>query len=402
VNFSDSATIDAFGRLRVGNPQVLFDTAQQYGDSALLWENTTSGTGAVSNLLNSSSVQMSTGGTLSGAKVIRSSRVYHRYQPGMSLHIVKSFVPCGTVSNLRQRYGYFDASNGLFLENDGTGWFFVRRTNVTGTPVDTRVAQANWNIDKMDGTGRSGVTLDFTKSTILETDLQWLGHGRVRLGFSVGGQFYYAHQFLNANSLSAPYMSTACLPIRFELENTGATSGTNTVMQTCAAIISEGGFDVTRGLPFATANAVAGISVTTRRPILTVRAKTTGPNSVRNTGHIYLAQASVACTNNSSLIEIVQNGTLTGASFSAVNSTYSLADVDTSATTISGGVVTHAFVAPAGSGTNNALNTQFNEFQLIPLVYSALGNVQDTVTLVATSQSGTSNCIGMFGWKEVY
>lgn len=337
VKFADSASNDAFSRIRTSHPVTLFDSMQQYGDNALVWENSFTGTGAVSNLLNESSVILSTGGTGSGAKVTRSTRAYHRYQPGKSQMILMTFTLGTAVSNLRRRVGYFDANNGLFLEQISSGVSFVRRTNVTGTPTDTAVAQASWNIDKFDGTGPSGITLDFTKTQIMVIDLQWLGAGRVRFGFDINGIIYLAHQSLHANILSTVYMTTACLPIRLEIENTGVTSGTNTMQHICSAVISEGGFQGNYGFQFSEANTV-GVGVTIRRPILSIRAKTTGPNSVRNTGHILLKAVEVMATSNSCLFEVVLNGTLTGASFAAVNATYSLAERDSSATAISGGI----------------------------------------------------------------
>lgn len=393
---------DAFSRLRVSQPAGLFDSMQQYGNNDLIWEGQATGTGTVSNLLNESTVQLSTGGNANGAKYVRQTRAYHRYLPGKSQLVFTTFVmDGGAVANLRRRVGYFDDSNGIFLELAGNALSIVRRTNVTGTPVDNSVAQASWNLDPMNGSGPSGITLDMSKAQILVIDLQWLGVGRVRVGFDINGIVYYVHEFLNANSLTTVYMTTACLPIRFEIENTGVTSGTNTFRHICSAVISEGGTEDQTGFQWSTNLNTAGPAVTTRRPILSLRAKTTGPNSVRNTGQILLRDfETIPNSNNGFRWELVLNGTLTGASFANVNANYSIAQVDTAASAITGGVVFDSgYVASSASVRGFSFASLFRR---LPLVYSGLNNVQDTVSLVCTSLSGTANPLASMTWQELY
>jgi len=106
------------------------------------------------------------------------------------------------------------------------------------------VAQANWNLDKLDGTGASGLTLDFTKNQIFIIDFQWLGVGRVRVGFEYRGMLYYCHEFNFANEASGVYMSNPNCPIRYEIINdgTGAEDSFDTI---CSTVISEGGIEQT-------------------------------------------------------------------------------------------------------------------------------------------------------------
>jgi hypothetical protein len=145
-------------------------------------------------------------------------------------------------TGITRREGLFDDQNGLFLEDNGTNYGLVTRSYVTGSAVDTRVAQANWNKDKMDGTGVSGITLDFTKTQILWMDYEWLGVGRVRMGFVVDGMFYVAHEFLHTNALSEVYMSTPNLPLRSEIINDG-NGEASSMTQICSTVSIEGGVD---------------------------------------------------------------------------------------------------------------------------------------------------------------
>ena len=191
---------DAFGRLRTSSPLTLFDSSHRYRDNGL-WA-TSSGTGGTTTFdANAGLVTLNTT-TASGSSIVRETTKCFSYQPGKSLLVMSTFVMNAPQTNLRQRVGYYGASNGMFLEQDGTTVAFVERSAVTGSVVDTKVAKASWNIDKMDGTGPSGYTLDLTKAQIFWMDIEWLGLGTVRLGFIINGQFVHCHSFHHANIVS--------------------------------------------------------------------------------------------------------------------------------------------------------------------------------------------------------
>jgi len=170
---------------------------------------------------------------------IRQTFQRFNYQPGKSMLIMLTGI-LGDGIGLTRRCGYYDDNNGLFFSLESGTVKVVRRTSVTGSPVDNKVSQSDWNIDKMDGSGDSGIILDFDKAQLFLIDFEWLGLGRVRMGFVVNGRIYYCHQFLNGNSLSAVYMSTPNLPLRYEISNDG-TGGAGTLQHVCSTVISEGG-----------------------------------------------------------------------------------------------------------------------------------------------------------------
>lgn len=398
VTFNDGPSIDAFSRLRVSDTTTLFDSTAQYGNNALVWESAVVGTGVLSNSTATSAVQLSTGGTASGAKCTRQTQVYFRYQPGRSQLVLQTFVMGAASTNLRRRVGYFDDNNGVYLEQTSTGPSVVIRSATSGSPVNTSVAQAAWNRDPLDGTGDSGITLDLTKTQILVIDLQWLGVGRVRIGFDINGTIYYCHEFLHANTtFTTVYMQTASLPLRQEIENTGITSGTNTLQAICGAVIAEGGFDAGRGQQFAAGNAATGISVTTRRPIYSIRAKTTGPSSVRNTGQIIVEDINMLAGTKDIYYEIVKSPTsLTGASWAAYDATNSLVEVDIAATAISGGQVLAAGYCTAGQTARISLSAY------LPLVYTGLNSTQHSLSVVMTSLSTATTSYANITWREFF
>jgi hypothetical protein len=173
------------------------------------------------------------------------------------------------VATTTKRVGYFDATNGLFLELDGVaGVNLVRRSGSSVATVS--VAQAAWNVDPFDGTGPSGITLDFTKTQILVCDFEWLGVGSCRMGFNVGGATYYAHEFENSNIGAAVYMSTPNLPIRYELATSAGVVATLDCI--CATVMSEGGSQ-NQGTPYSYVRtaATAAIATTVETAILRIR-----------------------------------------------------------------------------------------------------------------------------------
>jgi hypothetical protein len=403
-------SVNTFGNIKVATALTLFDSQQQYGDDAKIWENVFVGAGAVASLLNESTVQMSAGSTTSGDSCIRASRMYHRYQPGNGHCVLTTFcLDTAAVSNCRKRVGYFDVSNGIFFEQNGTtDVALTRRTNVSGTPSDTdRTVQANWNLDNLSGTGGSanpsGILADWTKAQHMRIQLQWLGVGMWEVEFLHGDSYIKVHRGRAANVLSTVYMTTANLPVRFEITNVGTAGSIGTMRQICAAVRSSGGAVDVEGKPCIAANGATAISVTTRAPVLSVRAKTTGPNSVRNTGHIHPVHVDVNVGGNSIYYELVLNATLggTAAVWTDVDATNSLAEFDIASTTITGGrVVASGYIAP-GNGTVRGAATE-SLFRDHPLVYTSLKNTQDQLSLVATSFTGTATVAGAFYLEDQY
>jgi hypothetical protein len=204
------------------------------------------------------------------------------------------------------------SSNGYYLEQDNTTVSFVERSFVTGVVVNTPVTQSSWNVDPMNGSGPSGITLDLTKSQILFMDLEWLGVGTVRIGFVIDGEFRVCHKFHHANLITSTYITTASLPLRYEITNTGVTSGISTLKQICSTVLSEGGYQLNGlqqavGIPVATPRtlAVAG----TFYPIVSLKLKTS-PNRL-DAIVICTAISIIATTSGDYNWQLIASGTTT-------------------------------------------------------------------------------------------
>ena len=234
--------LDSFGRLRVSNPLTLFNSSHRYAKNDLWFEDTT---GTASSTFNAPEglIDMNIG-TASGDEVLRETTKVFVYQPGKSLLVMNTFTFDTAKTNLRQRVGYFGSDNGIFLQQNDSTVSFVMRSYVTGSSVDTTINQSSWNGDKLDGTGASGLTLDLTKVQIQWMDLEWLGAGQVRIGFIINGIFIICHTFYAANVIGQTYMTTASLPLRYEITNTGTVATPSELKQICSTVISEGGAEL--------------------------------------------------------------------------------------------------------------------------------------------------------------
>ena len=386
--------VDAFGRLRSSAPYTLFDSQNRYAKNDL-WSEATATGGTVTYDANASTVLLNVT-TSSGSEVVRQTYRSFSYQPGKGLLVMNTFVMDTAKAGVRARVGYFNTQNGVFLERADSAVRFVRRTFTSGAAVDTVVEQANWNGDKLDGTGDSGLTLDLTKAQILWEDFEWLGVGSVRIGFVIDGQFIVCHTFQNANNLNAVYMTTAILPVRYEITNTSAPASASTLKQICSSVISEGGYEKKVALDVArmtTAN--AGIS-TSFVPLVSIRLASgrTGAVVIPD-GYSVLPTAASATTFE---VVLVKNPTLTGASWAATSS--SNVEADLSATSYTGGtIVQQQFVL--SSTQSSGLTAGGSDYNWDLQLGATIGGTSDIYTLAVRALSGTHNAIGSMSFWDL-
>ena len=388
---------DAFGRGRTAHPVALFNVFFQYDTQPLLMQTVVNGSATATKTANESSVTLSTVDGTTAHGVDFQSKQYLRYEPGKSLLIAMTGIIGAAKANVRSQVGYFDANDGAFFDqNNGIG--VTVRTSTSGSPVDATVLQASWNLDKMDGTGSSGVSIDLTKGQIFIIDLQWLGSGRVRFGFDVNGVVIYCHQVQNANLITLPYMNTACLPLHWAIHNTGTASGATTMQANCGAVISEGGNDIPASLTFGVGNAALVTSINTTRTALLTISPTLTFNSIVNRSRISAVELDIYNNDGTTggYWELVYNGSLGGSPVYNSVDANSCVEFDVAGTTCTGGTVVAAGTCqPAHSLTTIVL------FSKLPITLNGAGSTQDVLTLCVRAYSGTiSGAAGAFRWRE--
>ena len=375
---------DAFGRLRISNPYTLFDSQNRYFLNSKFFSYTVDGA-SIDYSSNESTVYLNIS-TGSNAYALRETKHVFEYQPGKSLLILNTFVFNQKKSNLVQRTGYYGQLNGIFLElSDDV--YIVKRNN----GVDTKVSQANWN-------GTTLCQLDITKAQIFWIDIEWLGMGNVRAGFIINGKYVTCHTFRHANYVTNVYMTTACLPLRYEIYNTGTTSSNSTMKQICSTVISEGGYEPRLPL-FSQLNSNVAVGF----PTLTVAGKLYPLVSVRLTSNTLDAIVTIkqmdfiVATKDSIRWVLVLNPTLTGANW-VPHRTSNLVEVDITSTDMTGGTeVNSGLVLESGTGVidSSSFNHQIGRY-ISNGVYTS-----DVFTLAASGFSASAQVGAMISWSQL-
>lgn len=383
------STVDAFGRLRVTSPYTIFDSQSRFAaDTQYSYVTATGGTTTYNT--NKSSVDLAVT-TSSGSTVLAQTFRVFPYQPGKGLLTLQTFTMATAKTNLTQRVGYYSAYNGVYLEQGPNGVTFVVRTYTGGSVDNTRyVAQANWNGDKLNGTGPSGVTLDLTKTQILWFDFEWLGVGNVRCGFVINGQFVVCHTFQNANIGTSVYMQTAILPLRFEITNTGATASASTLQMICSSVQSEGGYEQTSQI-FTARRTDDGVTIAnntnlTFTPLVSIRVNSSYYGAIVIPQGILFHPTASGSTGYE--IVLVRNATLTGATWAGAVLSSGQVDVDLAATAMTAtvdNIIQTSFSAQSAQATDTAVvPTGYNFDIQIGYTASLSGNgfgTSDTYTL---------------------
>lgn len=390
---------DAFGRLRISNPVTLFDSSHRYTDNEL-WSTALAVSGTATFNANQGLMDLEVA-TTSGSEVIRESTVVTSYQPGKSLLVLTTFSMNDAKTNLRQRVGYYGAANGIFLELENAVLSFVKRSSVTGSVVDTKVTQANWNVDKLDGTGPSGVTLDITKAQILFVDIEWLGVGTVRTGFVIDGKMILCHSFHHANTVEATYITTASLPLRYEIKSTNTAASTSVLKQICSTVISEGGYEL-RGQQRS-----LGLGVTAPRdlaasgteyPIVGIRLKSTRLDAV-----VIPTAVSLIGVGNNAIFKwkLQQGGTVSGGSWTSVASG-SPVEYNLSGTSSSGGTTLAAgYISTDNQGASVPVVIDKSNLFRYQLRRNGTTSSPEEFTVIVETNANGNDIYAEVGWEEV-
>lgn len=344
VRFTEgSQQFDSFGTTKVSQATTLGDYSHDMHEDTEAYSTLTASGGSVSYLSAESAVILATDGTI-GSRAQQTTNRYHHYFVGIGL-LAAMTTACGDTGKAgnKRRWGYFDDSDGMFFQLNGTTLELVMRSSTTGSVVEDVVPQSEWNADRVDGTGPSLITLDITNVNIWWFDLQWLGSGRVRCGiFSPDGTRLVVHTMQHANMLPRAYMRSGSLPIRMENINTGVTGASSELRFQAATVKAEAALTPVF-YNYACSGTPTGTVIGTDTPVASIRAATTF-NSKPNRTFIKLDSISVFVSGGPVRCQIIENTVLTGATWPSV---YGAAEVDRSATARSGGKsVKTVFLAP--------------------------------------------------------
>lgn len=379
--------LDAFGRLRISEPFTLFDSQNRYIDGEQFSSLTATG-GNVVYVANESSFNLNVSST-NGSSVIRQSKTVQAYQPGKSLLTMNTFAMATLKANLRQRVGYFTEGNGIYFEANGTSLFLVIRSSTTGVVVEERIPQANWNGNTL----LSGTVLDPTLTQIFWNDVEWLGVGNVRAGFVINGQFIVCHTFQHANQPgnTTVYMTTATLNPRYEITNTGGTSGNSTMKQICSTVISEGGFTPTTKIGYVTntTNVTRVSSANTLTSLCSIRLNPAYPDAVVVPAQIDLLLIDVRYGQ----FQLIENATFTTSWSNVANSVVQ--------TSIHSNTITDGTLVYAGLTSSRDEVEIGDDIKKRLQLWRDTAGTTSTLTLAVAYTQANSDLLWKFGWEEL-
>jgi hypothetical protein len=399
ASIADGPNLDSFSRLRVSNPTGLWQAQMTYNIPTLVYESITAQSGAaIAHDATNRCATHTFAATPNGGKAYLQSYEYIQYQPGKSQLAFITFNFISTAANVLKFAGYSDGVNGVELQQNGTAVQIVLYSSTTNG--NQTIPQASWNIDAMNGSGPSGATLDLTKTQILVIDLQALYAGRVRVGFDIGGNIVYVHEFVHSNVIATPYIAEASLPIRCGMTCTDTAS--TTMRFICASVISEGGQEEAGAYNFSTeGTGTAGNGA--RAHILSVRPKALF-NSIKTRVKFVLDSVDYTVTGaNPVKFELVIGQAISGTTtFADVSANYSAFETNTVGT-ISGSpdLAWNSSYCPATGSVKSSVAKNISNKYPITLNAAGANRANGTLSVLATGIGGTSACRVVMNWKEI-
>jgi hypothetical protein len=380
-------------RLKVSPFQTVFFNTFQYGKETDVWDEKVVGVGTATWNSNSSNVIMEVGSTV-GSKVIRQTKNVMRYIPGRPASLAFAIRFEQPKVGIRRRFGLFDDNDGIYFEDDGGTYSYVIRTSTSGITTETRVGRDEWNGEKFDGNGWTGVNADPTKQQMISFNYEWYGAGTVEVSWLMKGETIKSHTFDNSNTNDYVWCSTPFLPIRCEIENITGVAGTHYLYQGSNSLIQEGNTDKLGTLVSQT-TPITGKTMpaaNTFYPIISLRLKSDELSAV------LLLRSLQAVTNDNTNIywRLIENGTLTNPTWTNHPNPDSFTQYDLSATAISGGRLILAGFTVAGGSTLNEIDRLAD----LQLGRSGIGTVSDIFTIACASPNTNKASLAVLNWIE--
>jgi len=402
-----------FNRIRVVQAQKLFDNQLQYDDQPVFWDQEIIGTASTSHDPNNSADDLTV--IAAGDKIIRQLKEYQRYQSGNGQVIKMTYTPDINSDEiefvLRSSSGAFDGST-------------------PGVPFDKIIPRSEWNYDKLDGNGVSGINLNLDKSEIFLPDLEWLSVGTVRFGFDIAGKFRLCHAMHNANEIRGAYMSTANLPARHLIERVGNTIiqevGYNdhangvivrykannqtqgTLKQICTAIESEGGLEEESGFPFSGGAGATSIILASGASFIAAAQHQLLFNGIENRAKYIPQLAVISSTDAPIFVEYIYNPEVVGGTFVPVvgDKFNSIMERNTTATSLVGGnvIFSETIIASVGGGNRPSVSgsSKTTLVSKLPFGIGINGDTPIPFAIRVTNINGTTTELYYsFEWKEI-
>lgn len=406
LNVKIPTVTDMTNRLRIARPNKILENVWQYDLQPRIWSTSVTGSGTVSGpgQKDPAYAQMATT-TASGDKAVLRTKRFLVYQPFRTHVLTMAVILNEGKANLVKRFGQYTNFNGWYFEQNNTEFYVGYRNNSfepTGT-IDTRIERADWNVDRLDGTGPSGLDIADLLGNALTFVIEYVWHGTqgIRYEIEYFDTLYPVHEVIWSASDNKPFARSALLPLQYEIENTGAVSSDTTMYVGPASFNIEGG-EERAGLRFAIGNGATGVtaaSTTVPAYILGIRPKTTF-NGVNNRGS--LTPLSYQIFSDADIyFEIQLQAIPTNGTWTSIDTT-SVTEYSTDFTTLS--ATGYTIAAGYVSGSNNRAGNIAESFEDLETVSIDTLNASAQLAIVVRAYKISGNAVvrASLKWKETY
>jgi hypothetical protein len=206
------------------------------------------GTIAYNATKNSASLDVT---AASGDVAIIQSKQFHPYYPAHAQQAVFTMIGFIPQTDVTKRIGYFSSDtvspfdtvkDGFYLESSGGVVSLV--ISKGGTAIT--IPQSAW-LDPLNGTGSSGLTVDWNNFQVFMIDFLYLGGTTVNLYWTANGRRHLVHQHHHSNNFADVIMDHPSQPIRAEIRSTGGAGDFDFVCGQVSSQINSFNFN---GVPF--------------------------------------------------------------------------------------------------------------------------------------------------------
>lgn len=231
---------DPFNRPYFIQPIEIGSTDHRLGKLPREWDEVLTGAATSVADLQEVSIKMTTGTDATDA-VTRQTYRQFEYIRGNAQFCIISLNPGGPAkANNERLWGMGDERNGVFFGIDQNGFKVLRRSYISGVTVDYPTYQQDFNGDRLDGTGPSGITIDLTKHQLFKIQFSWLGTNVIQFRYLIGGKQIIIHTINVANEISTPWSQSGSYPLHVQNKNTGIAPSPTTLSISCTAVYTAG------------------------------------------------------------------------------------------------------------------------------------------------------------------
>lgn len=370
--------VTSFGEVRIAELTPIIQVSFPYNINTNIVTPGTTGGGyaAASNSL------IELGVTTSNSESEILSNKIAKYYPGQgTMFRCACFFDPG-ISGSEQLVGWGDDEDGYFIGYDGDQFGVLRKR---GT-VNYWTYRENFNLDPLDGSGKSGFNINPHKGNIYQIQIQWLGFGTITFSTETENGFLVPFHKINYpnNNIETSIINPS-LPVRYYIKNT--TNTTPLTLHVGSATVANEGRITVKGYGYYYSETDTNVN-STERILFSLRNRSLF-HGKKNKNTILVRFIEGANDHaQQGFVSIYINTVLSGASWSDIDSNNSIAEIDTSASITTLGQL----IGGALLGKTEAKSIYLDEVILNP---------GDIITITARESNGANGIMtGSVSWIE--